>query len=398
MSNFKTSLLVTALAAVISGTVPVFADDSNTYINGSFGLQDFDNDRQLKTEQLISIGLEHRYNNGWGAEIFWMDSSPSGRSNTGDTYLTQYGIDGLYYFKSDESNIHDAIQPYGAFGLGHAEFKNAVHTDKETQLRAGLGLRMVLSDHWSAKADARLIYSEEARALDNTLTIGLSYAFNHQNKKVVPLDGDNDGVIDPIDTCLTTPTGTTVDNKGCALDSDNDGVVDYKDSCPNSPAGSQVDVAGCGLDSDNDGVADYKDNCLTTPVGRAVDGNGCKFVLTRSEELSLKINFANDSAVITEEYYAEIEQAANFLKKYADVNSVIEGHTDNLGADDYNTNLSKDRAEAVMTALIERFGIDADRVSALGYGEARPIATNDTEAGRLANRRVVAVMKAEISE
>jgi OOP family OmpA-OmpF porin len=398
MSNFKTSLLVTALAAVISGTVPVFADDSNTYINGSFGLQDFDNDRQLKTEQLISIGLEHRYSNGWGAEIFWMDSSPSGRSNTGDTDLTQYGIDGLYYFKSDESNIHDAIQPYGAFGLGHAEFKNAAHTDKETQLRAGLGLRMVLSDHWSAKADARLIYSEEARALDNTLTIGLSYAFNHQNKKVVPLDGDNDGVIDPIDTCLTTPAGTTVDNKGCALDSDNDGVVDYKDNCPNSPAGSQVDAAGCGLDSDNDGVADYKDNCLTTPVGRAVDGNGCKFVLTRSEELSLKINFANDSAVITEEYYAEIEQAANFLKKYADVNSVIEGHTDNLGADDYNTNLSKDRAEAVMTALIERFGIDADRVSALGYGEARPIATNDTEAGRLANRRVVAVMKAEISE
>ncbi|MFT6373245.1 MAG: OOP family OmpA-OmpF porin [Gammaproteobacteria bacterium] len=51
-----------------------------------------------------------------------------------------------------------------------------------------------------------------------------------------------------------------------------------------------------------------------------------------------------------------------------------------------------------MTALIERFGIDADSVSALGYGEARPIATNDTEAGRLANRRVVAVMKAEISE
>lgn len=389
---------MTALAAVISGTVPVFADDSNTYINGSFGLQDFDNDRQLKTEQLISIGLEHRYNNGWGAEIFWMDASPSGLSNTGDTDLTQYGIDGLYYFKSDESNIHDAIQPYGAFGLGHAEFKNAVHTDKETQLRAGLGLRMVLSDHWSAKADARLIYSEEAKALDNTLTIGLSYAFNHQNKKVVPLDGDNDGVIDPIDTCLTTPAGTTVDNKGCALDSDNDGVVDYKDSCPNSPAGSQVDAAGCGLDSDNDGVADYKDNCLTTPVGRAVDGNGCKFVLTRSEELSLKINFANDSAVITEEYYAEIEQAANFLKKYADVNTVIEGHTDNLGADDYNTNLSKRRAEAVMTALIERFGIDADRVSALGYGEARQIATNDTEAGRLANRRVVAVMKAEISE
>jgi OOP family OmpA-OmpF porin len=428
MSNFKTSLLVSTLAVVISVAVPVFADDSNTYINGSFGLQDFDNDRQLKTEQLISIGLEHRYSNGWGAEIFWMDSSPSGQNNTGDTDLTQYGIDGLYYFKSNESNVDDSIQPYGALGLAHANFKNSVRTDKETQLRAGLGLRMVLSEHWSAKADARLIYSEEARALDNTLTFGLSYAFNHQNKKVVPVDGDNDGIIDAndncpttpagvkvdstgcaldtdgdgvpnyADNCLTTPAGTAVDSKGCALDSDNDGVADYKDNCPTTPVDVAVDANGCALDSDNDGVADYKDNCLTTPAGRAVDANGCKFVLTHTEEISLNINFASNSAVITEDYYAEIEQAANFLRKYAEVNTVIEGHTDSRGTDAYNVSLSRDRAEAVMTVLIERFGIEADRLSVLGYGEARPIATNDTKAGRLANRRVVAVMTAEVSE
>lgn len=458
MSNLKTSLLVSTLAATIFGAVPVFADGSNTYINGSLGRQDFDNDRQLKTEQLISIGLEHRYNNGWGAEIFWIDSSPSGLNNTGDIDLTQYGIDGLYYFKSDESNAHDAIQPYGALGLGHADFKSTARTDKETQLRAGLGVRVILSDHWSAKADARLIYSEEARALDNTLTVGLSYAFSNQNKKIPPADGDKDGVIDVNDSCPTTPAGvkvdstgcaldtdgdgipnyedncpgtpagTAVDSKGCALDSDNDGVADFKDSCPNSPAGSQVDATGCGLDSDddgvaddkdmcpttpagvavdakgcaldsdNDGVADYKDNCLTTPAGRAVDANGCKFILTSTEEVTLKINFASNSNVITQEHYAEIEKVASFLNKYGEVNTVIEGHTDNRGADAYNTNLSKGRAEAVMTILIERFGIAADRVSALGYGEARPIATNDTKAGRLANRRVVAVMKAEVSE
>jgi OOP family OmpA-OmpF porin len=398
MSNFKTSLLVSTLAAVISGAVPVFADDSNTYINGSFGLQDFDNDRQLKTEQLISIGLEHRYSNGWGAEIFWMESSPSGQNNTGDTDLTQYGIDGLYYFKSNESNVDDSIQPYGALGLAHANFKNSVRTDKETQLRAGLGLRVVLSEHWSAKADARLIYSEEARALDNTLTFGLSYAFSHQNKKVVPVDGDNDGIIDANDNCPTTPAGVKVDSTGCALDTDGDGVPNYADNCLTTPAGTEVDSKGCALDSDNDGVADYKDNCLATPAGRAVDANGCKFVLTHTEEISLNISFASKSTVITEDYYAEIEQAANFLRKYAEVNTVIEGHTDNRGTDVYNASLSKDRAEAVMTVLIERFGIEADRLSVLGYGEARPIATNDTKAGRLANRRVVAVMTAEVSE
>jgi OOP family OmpA-OmpF porin len=428
MSHLKSSLLISTLVAGMSGAVPAFADDSNTYINGSLGIQDFDHDRLMKSDQLFSIGLEHRYSNGWGAEIFWMDSSPSGENGTADVDLTQYGIDGLYYFKSDESNVHDAIQPYGAFGLGHAEFKNTARTDKETQLRAGLGLRILLNDHWSAKADARLIYSEAARALDNVLTVGLSYAFNDQSKAVPPADSDNDGVIDlndncsatpsgiqvdstgcaldtdndgvpnHADNCPTTPAGTKVDGKGCAIDSDNDGVADYKDNCLNSPAGIQVDAKGCALDSDGDGVVGYKDNCPTTAAGLAVDENGCKFVLTHTVEVTLKINFALDSDVVTEQHFGEIEKVANFLNKYSEVNTVIEGHTDDQGADAYNTNLSKGRAKAVMTILIERYGIAAGRVTALGYGEARPIESNDTKSGRLANRRAVAVMKAQVSE
>ena len=89
---------------------------------------------------------------------------------------------------------------------------------------------------------------------------------------------------------------------------------------------------------------------------------------------------------------------ANFLKKYPEVSTVIEGHTSSRGADAYNIELSKARAEAIKTVLIERFGIDTGRISTLGYGEARPIATNDTEAGRLANRRVIAVIQTEVSE
>ena len=368
MSHLKASLLIITLVAGMSVALPALADSSNTYINGSLGIQDFDHDRLLKSDRLISIGLEQRSSDGWGAEIFWMGSSPSGDRGTSDIDLTQYGIDGLYYFKSDESNLHDAIQPYGAVGLGHANFKSTVRTDKETQLRAGLGLRMLLNDHWSAKADARLIYSEKASTIDNVLTVGLSYAFNDQTKKVPPADSDNDG------------------------------VADYKDNCPNSPASIQVDAKGCALDSDADGVFDYKDYCPTTVAGLAVDEKGCKFVLTQTEEVALEIKFASNSAVITEQHFAEIEKAAIFLNKYSEVNTVIEGHTDDRGNDAYNTNLSKARAEAVMTVLIERFGIEANRVSALGYGEARPIESNDTKAGRLANRRVVVVMKAQVSE
>ncbi len=104
------------------------------------------------------------------------------------------------------------------------------------------------------------------------------------------------------------------------------------------------------------------------------------------------------SDVVTEQHFGEIEKVANFLNKYSEVNTVIEGHTDDRGTDAYNTNRSRRRAEAVMTILIERFSIAADRVSALEYGEARPIESNDIKAGRLANRRAVAVMMTQVSE
>jgi OOP family OmpA-OmpF porin len=254
--------------------------------------------------------------------------------------------------------------------LGYADFKNSVRFDKGAQLRAGLGLRVTLNEHWSVKGDLRLIYSNEASAIDNTFTVGLSYALNKQNKKVLPVPSDND----------------------------NDGLIDDYDSCPNTSVGVEVDSTGCALDTDGDGVPNYADNCPATPAARAVDVNGCKFALISKVEVTLKVNFARNSNVIMEEHNPEIEKVANFLKKHPEVTTVIEGHTSSRGADDYNIELSKARAEAIKTVLIERFVIDAGRISTLGYGEARPIATNDTEAGRLANRRVVAVIETEVSE
>ncbi|MFT5811812.1 MAG: OOP family OmpA-OmpF porin, partial [Rubritalea sp.] len=162
--------------------------------------------------------------------------------------------------------------------------------------------------------------------------------------------------------------------------------------------GTVIDSKGCALDGDNDGVTDDKDNCPTTSADVAVDANGCKFVLTSSEEVTYKIYFGRNSNVITQDRYAEIEKLSNFLKKYTEAITVIEGHTDSRKSDAYNIKLSKSRAEVVKTVLIERFGIEANRVFTVGYGESRPIASNDTDEGRQANRRVVAVVKAQISD
>lgn len=138
-------------------------------------------------------------------------------------------------------------------------------------------------------------------------------------------------------------------------------------------------------DSDNDGVTDDIDRCPGTPPGVAVDAFGCPL----KGSITLEgISFEYNSALLTAESRKILEELAANLKKYPRLRIELQGHTDSVGSDSYNRSLSQRRAEAVRTYLIER-GVSADRLTARGYGEAQPIESNDTDAGRARNRRVV---------
>jgi outer membrane protein OmpA-like peptidoglycan-associated protein len=103
--------------------------------------------------------------------------------------------------------------------------------------------------------------------------------------------------------------------------------------------------------------------------------------------LKSDFSFDFDSAVIKPGAEDEIARIAAVLIKYPQTNISIEGHTDSKGAEEYNMNLSKSRAEAVKASLIGR-GLTSSRLQTIGFGESKPVATNDTEAGRQQNRRV----------
>ncbi|ESP62756.1 OmpA domain protein [Smithella sp. ME-1] len=109
--------------------------------------------------------------------------------------------------------------------------------------------------------------------------------------------------------------------------------------------------------------------------------------------IALNVEFDTNSAVVKEKYHNEIERVANFMKTYPKTTAVIEGHTDNVASAEYNQNLSQARASSVRQYLIDKFGIKASRLSAIGYGLTKPIAGNDTEEGKQRNRRVQAVIK-----
>ncbi|HWQ69942.1 MAG TPA: OmpA family protein, partial [Patescibacteria group bacterium] len=186
------------------------------------------------------------------------------------------------------------------------------------------------------------------------------------------------------DKCPNTPAGVKVDATGCPLDSDGDGVPDDKDQCPNTPAGVKVDATGCPLDSDGDGVPDDKDQCPGTPAGVEVNQLGCP----EREPIVLKgVNFEFDSAELTQPSHAILDDVAKILAKHSDLKVRIAGHTDSKGTAAYNKKLSQRRAESVMNYMVSR-GVNRANLTAVGFGEEQPIASNDNDEGRAKNRRV----------
>lgn len=163
------------------------------------------------------------------------------------------------------------------------------------------------------------------------------------------------------------------------LDSDGDGVFDHLDKCPGTPAGVKVDSVGCPLDTDGDGVYDYLDKCPGTPAGAKVNSDGC-WVLG-------DVLFDFDKSVIKADATPILDHVAVVLKNNPGVKVSLDGHTDSVGSDAYNMGLSKRRANAVKAYLVKK-GIDASRLSTAGFGESKPVASNDTDQGRSLNRRV----------
>jgi len=88
---------------------------------------------------------------------------------------------------------------------------------------------------------------------------------------------------------------------------------------------------------------------------------------------------------------SKLAQLAKILSTYADRKIIVEGHTDNVGGDAFNLQLSEARAESVRNALIDN-GVAADMISAVGFGKTKPAASNETAAGRQQNRRVEVVV------
>ena len=200
-------------------------------------------------------------------------------------------------------------------------------------------------------------------------------------------DKDGDGVLDNADQCIDVPG--PIANNGCPYaDKDGDGVLDKDDACIDAPG--PVENKGCPyLDTDGDGVLDKDDSCKLTPG--PVENKGCPKLEAKEEEIIKRafdnLEFDTGKDIIRSSSFPSLGELAQLLIDKPSYGLKISGHTDNVGDDAKNMQLSHDRAEAVKKFLVSK-GANGDSIVTEYHGETQPIADNNTPEGRQKNRRV----------
>lgn len=338
MKKITTLMAVSAVVGFSSGV-------SATDIESSAGLglelgggyYGFDGDRNLDNGAFGAIAAEIRTNSGLAYSLWWMgtgDLDMDGRGDNnlprGDAEVSNYRGDMTYYFSNGR------WQPYLSLGI------NRLFVDYEidggswtTQGNLGAGLKFHMSPGWFLRAEVRGFRGgDHLNDVAGTLSIGYMLG---QKAKPVPVAA----VAAPVAAAAVVAVG----------DSDKDGVKDDVDECPNTIEGALVNDAGCGV---------------------KLTGAHFKF---DSEELN------PDAATL-------LDEVAVRMNQYPDIKLTVEGNTDSSGEEAYNVDLSRRRAQAAVDYLAGK-GIDASRFDVKGLGSSNPVASNDTEEGRAANRRVV---------
>ncbi|MGC4069406.1 MAG: OmpA family protein [Polyangiaceae bacterium] len=215
-----------------------------------------------------------------------------------------------------------------------------------------------------------------------------------------PKDTDGDGIIDVDDACPNDSGVASTDRSkhGCPLpkDTDSDGVPDETDACPSEPGIHTALPATDGCpppkDSDGDTIFDEVDACPNqagpTNVDRAK--NGCPVAAVVEDKIIIleRVEFDIGKATLRPESDKVLSAVLAVLNEHPEITRVrVEGHTDNQGNAQRNLTLSKQRAAAVVKWLTDHH-IEAKRLTSQGFGQTKPLQSNDTDLGRQNNRRV----------
>lgn len=342
MNKLSNKTVGISAVLLLSMTATAHADNS-WYISPALNYILSDSDRQADDDIGLQLGFGKQINERWNLEGSLLIDKLDFESGNGEYDQKGIMLDGLYFF-----NRNPQLAPYAVMGLGalRTDAGNGADTNLAANIGAGL-LKQFESNGMALRGDVRYRLDDDNRSVSGQNRFGdwiVTLALN------IPLSGSKQTAV-PATTATVATAAPVVAEKTKASDSDKDGVIDSKDQCPNTGANVKVDSTGCEI--------------------IALEG----------------VNFETSSAKLTKPSLVILDAAAKLLKDRGSVKVEVAGHTDSMGAATYNQDLSAKRAQAVRDYLVSK-GVNAQNLSARGYGEDRPIADNATAAGRAKNRRV----------
>jgi len=322
--------------------------------------------RDLKRQVIEGLNLSWNAYEMIGAQLYDLRDYRMYSEQTLALYKDEYDL--------GQRSLLDLLQSQNDVINARMQLVNAEYDLKFAKYRIldamGLLILAVTGDSEAYTARVNLYSKAEAHEFLDTLPI--------------EYDADNDKITDNLDLCDNSGDSADIMADGCrklSTDSDGDGVIDAKDICPFTPAGTSVLANGCPLDTDGDGVEDNIDICPNTPTDHNVNSEGC------SISMEMRIDFGDQSAKLPSYRMPEIGQLSAFLSTRPEYKVTIIGFSNSRNTADANGLLSKQRADAVRSALLKN-GISETRITAEGRGAEKPITTGEAPEGFDLNHRI----------
>jgi len=340
-------LAVLAFNSVVSAEIKSGAVSVSPYIGGYL----FEGNQDLKHNPFYGLRFGYDFTRNLAAEAVFnyvnTRYQPTGTDTSANVY--NYRLEGLYHFMPEKRFV-----PFVAVGLGGQTINYNDNTGNRVRGVAdyGAGFKYFFTDWLALRADVRHVLA--FGSLYNNLEYGLGLTFYFGGSKAAPAELKQEPAMQPMQPTLKEPEPAPMPP-------------------PMPPPAPPVAVEEM-----------KKAPEAATTIEKSIIEKG---------RATLNVEFDFDKAIVKPRYHKEIQNVADVMVKYPDLNIVVEGHTDNVGGKQYNLNLSQKRAEAIKKVMETKFNINPGRITAKGFGFSRPVASNSTKEGRQKNRRVEAAVE-----
>ena len=404
-----TMLMYIASAAGAEGIEPGYATLTFPMVGG----YTFDGEQQLETRPVLGIRAGYNFTRNIGFEaLFDFVQSVSTKPGSGDVHVFRYGGDFLWHFMPDRKLVPYLAAGYSgittdyeneAFLAGQAHFHHS-----SGAFDWGGGVKYFLNDSWALRGDVRqLIVQAGGPLLNYEYSVGLTYQFDWRKLGTLfQPTAESEEALEPEPVVVPSPVAAPAKKTGVAPSAAPAKPEAGGPSAAQQPPGitpapgiqPETGAAGPSAAQPAPGVAPAPG--IQPETGAAPEKEAPLVPLPVAEPgpgrfkycTTFYVEFDIGSTRIRPEYVKELALLGDFMKQYPTVTAVIEGHTDNVGSYEANMRISRQRAETVVTYLVENFGIERSRLSAEGYGPTRPLADNSTIEGREKNRRIEAIV------